>query len=129
MMRWLGVVVVSAGLSLGACGSSEKKKQDDTPAFVAAPDKDALVGVWSDGNNTISFDAGGAYRWEESRTCGAPPCPSTSKSGKWELRNGAIYLNNAEGGDERLEFSFSNQQKSLSVSSKKQGSSWSLNKR
>jgi len=128
MTRWLGVLVVSAGLSLGACGSSEKKK-DDTPAFVAAPDKDALVGTWSDGTNTLSLDGNGSYRWEEARACGAPPCPSTATSGKWELRNGAIYLNNAEGGDERLEFSFSNQQRSLSVSSKKQGANWSLNKR
>ena len=129
MMRWLGVVVVGAGLALSACGSSEKKKAPEGPAFVAAPDKDALVGTWSDGTNTISFDANGSYRWEESRSCGAPPCPSTATAGKWELRNGAIYLNPNDGGDERLEFSFSNQQKGLSVSSKKQGANWSFSKR
>jgi hypothetical protein len=128
MMRWLGVVVVSAGLALGAC-SSEKKKTTEAPTFVAKPDAEALVGSWSDGSATVSFDAGGSYRWEEARPCGAPPCPATATSGTWQLRNGKIYLDPGEGGDEIIEFAWADQQTSLSLSSAKQGARWSLKRR
>jgi len=129
MMRWLGVVVVSTGLALIACGSSEKKKNPDGSTFTAAPDAQALVGTWSDGSRTVAFDAGGSYRWEEARPCGAPPCPATATSGTWQLRNGKIYLDPQEGGDEIVEFTFAEMQKTVSLSSKKQGSTWVLKKR
>lgn len=129
MMRWLGIAAVSAGLTLAACGSSEKKKTEtNEPGFVAAPAEQALPGRWSDGSNTLSLDAGGTYRWEETRSCGAPPCPTTSTGGKWSLRNGKIYLSPAEGGDEVFEFGFQDNQKGLSLSSNKQNKSWSLRK-
>lgn len=129
MMRWLTVMVVSAGLALGACGSSEKKKEEPAgPTFEAKADSEALAGRWSDGMSTITFDPGGSYRWEEARPCGAPPCPSTMTSGTWQLRNGKIYLDPQEGGDEVIEFGFADQQTSLSLSSNKRSKSWALKK-
>ncbi len=131
MMRWLGVLAVSAGLALGACGSSEKKKDEpvETPTVAPKSDQEALVGSWSDGASTITFQSGGAYTWEESRPCGAPPCPSTATSGTWQLRNGKIYLDPAEGGDEIIEFDLMDQQSRLALTSAKQNKTWSLNKR
>lgn len=131
MMKWLGMLAVSAGLALGACGSSEKKKTEpEGPGFVAAPPEQALVGNWSDGSNTVHFDPGGSYRWEEARQCGAPPCPTTTSAGKWQLRNGKIYLYPADGGgDEIVEFNFSDNQTGLGLSSAKQSKNWALRKK
>jgi len=121
------MMAVTAGLALGACGSSEKKK-DDGPTFSDRAPEEALVGRWTDGSNTISFEPGGSYRWEEARSCGAPPCPATVQTGKWSLRNGKIYIDHSEGGDEIVEFGFMDQQTGLSLTSAKQSKSWSLRK-
>jgi len=128
MMRWLGMMAVTAGLALGACGSSDKKKDTSGPTYSDKAPEEALVGRWSDGSNTVSFESGGRYRWEEARSCGAPPCPASATSGTWTLRNGKIYLDPSEGGDEIIEFGFVDQQMGLSLSSAKQGKNWSVRK-
>jgi hypothetical protein len=128
MMRWLGVLVVSAGLALGACGSSEKKKEPVDTGPTALPVKEALVGGWTDGTSTLKLMAGGAYSWVESRPCGAPPCPSTSTSGTWQLRNDKIYLDPADGGDEIISFDLMDHQSRLVLTSAKQDKTWSLNR-
>ncbi len=129
MMRWFGIVAVSAGLTLGACGSSEKKSDTPSgPTYTDRAPEEALIGRWSDGSNTISFESGGSYRWEEARACGSPPCPTTASSGRWTLRSGKIYLDPSEGGDEIVEFGFMDNQTGLSLSSAKQGKNWTLRK-
>ena len=127
MMRWLGMMAVTAGLALGACGSSEKKNEDGS-TYVEKVPGEAIVGRWSDGSNTIAFEPGGAYRWEEARSCGAPPCPGTVSTGKWSMRNGKLYLDHPEGGDEVIEFAFMDQQSGISLSSAKQSKTWTLRK-
>ncbi|MBL8787991.1 MAG: lipocalin family protein [Deltaproteobacteria bacterium] len=129
MMRWLGVAVVAAGLTLGACGSSEKK--DNTPSgptWTAAPDKDALAGKWSDGTSTISFNGNGSYSWAKAIPCGSGDCKTTSTAGKWELRNGKIYLTPDGDTNEVIEFQFGNQQNTLRLNSNKSGQTWNLNR-
>lgn len=125
MMRWLGMMAVTAGLALGACGSSEKKNESD-PTFVEKSPDQAIIGRWSDGSNTVAFESGGAYRWEEARSCGSPPCPGTVSTGKWSYRNGNIYLDHSEGGDEIIGFSFMDQQTGVTLTSEKQSKSWIL---
>lgn len=119
MIRWMGFAIVAAGLSLTACSSSEKKATSTTSAFVAAPDAEALVGKWSDGNTTVTFNSSNAYSWKSTRSCRVEPCQEVTSTGNYSLRHGSLYLDPSEGSNESYSFSFSNQQRTLSLSSDK----------
>lgn len=126
MIRWAGAAVVAMGLALGACGDKEAKK-DNTPTWTPAPDGDAIIGSWSDGANTFTFDSNLNYRWEKEVSCGKPPCPTTATSGTYSLKQGKVYLDPQEGNDLVIDYTFENQQKSVSLHA---GSdSWNLGKK
>jgi hypothetical protein len=134
MKQWLTVAALAAGLSLSACGSTEKKDTTPTqPAFTPAPDKEALVGSWSDGTTTVTLNANGSYKWDEAEACRTAPCPmKDSDVGNWELRGDKLYLtstSNKEEGTHAVSFSFENNQKSVKLGSNKRNANWSLNKR
>jgi hypothetical protein len=132
MNRWIGIATLSMGLALGACGSSKKQAPAAPvePAFTAAPDAEALVGTWSDGSATFTFN-GRAYTWSEVIPCGAPTCQEKAKgAGDYDLRNGGkIVLKGALGdkGDLMVTFSWQNNQKTVVLSDG--ASTWTLNKR
>ena len=131
MLRLFVLASVALTLSLGACGSSEKKKTDTptetAPTVTTRPDSEAIVGTWQAGTTTIKFTADGKYTWNETRACGAPPCPTTSSNGTYQFRNGKLYLN-AAGADtnEAVEFQWAPGQDGLMLNSNKQGKSWNL---
>jgi len=126
MVRWLVLAMVTTGLAFSACGSSETKKTDDTPAWTAAPDAEAIVGAWKSGDNSVTFDANGNYRWEKAIPCGNPPCPTSASSGTYRITHGKLYLDPQQGDDQIVEFTFGDMQKSVSL--KDATGSWSLNK-
>jgi len=123
MIRSMGLLVVAAGLTLSACGSSEKKKSDSA-TFTAAPDQQALLGTWSDGATTLNLNSNMNYTMELSRE----GRNTTATSGKWQLRGGAIYLTPQGQMDEVYDFSWGSEQRSLSLTTAK-GGSWNLVKR
>ncbi len=123
MIRTMGFLVVAAGLTFSACGSSEKKEA--APAgFTAAPDEQALLGTWSDGGTTLNLNSNKTYTMELTREGRNP----TASSGKWSLRGGALYLHPQDQTDEVYDFSWGSEQRSLSLSSAK-GGTWNLVKR
>lgn len=128
MIRWVGAAVVALGLSLGAC-SHETKKDNNGPAFVAAPDGEAIVGTWSDGANTFTFDANLNYRWEKEIPCGKPPCATSATSGSYQLRSGKVYLNPPQGNDVVIDLSWADQQKTVTLHSGADNATWTLHKR
>lgn len=128
MIRSMGFLVVAAGLTFSACGSSEKKAAPAaTATFTPAPDDQALVGTWSDGTTTLELRGDMTYTMDESRGGGRS---ATGGTGKWSLRGGALYLHPAADGatDEVYDFQFGAEQRSLSMKTVK-GGSWNLNKR
>jgi hypothetical protein len=132
MKQWLTVAALAAGFAFSACGSSEKKDTTPTaPAFTPAPDNEAIVGSWSDGQSTLTINGNGTYRWDDSIPCGAPPCPVKSTNGAWELRRDKLVLtpSDAEAGADPVAFSFENNQKTVKLSSNKQNRDWTFNKR
>ncbi len=113
MTRWLGTALVTMALTLGACGSSEKK--DTGPAWTAAPDAEAIVGTWGSGASSATFDANGNYRWEKEIPCGNPPCPTQADSGTYRITHGKLYLDPQQGDDQIVEFSFGDKQSSVNL--------------
>lgn len=126
MLRLTVLASLALALSLGACGSSDKKTTD-TPAETAArPDAEAIVGTWKAGTTTIAFGADGNFTWSETRPCGAPPCPATTSNGTYEFRNGKLYLNAAGETTEVIEYEWATGQNGLMLNSNKRGKSWNL---
>lgn len=129
MFRSMGLLLVAAGLAFSACGSREKKNDTPAPAaapvFTPAPDEQALVGAWSDGTTTLRLNANQSFTMEVNRGERNPQ----TKSGRWSLRGGALYLHPEGQLDEVYDFSFSNEQRSLGLSNNKQNASWNLTKR
>lgn len=113
----LAVLALSLSLSLGAC----KKKQTKTDEPVAGPaqpqmsDQEALAGTWQSGQSRLTMTTGGKYTAETVRSCGAPPCPTTSKSGTWELRRGQIYLTPSDGEVDVLDYTIGYNPRTLNV--------------
>jgi hypothetical protein len=132
MTRWYGIAALTMGLALGACGGGKKNTTPTPvePAFVPAPDAEALVGTWSDGKATFTFN-GRAYKWSEVVPCGAPTCQENEKgAGEYELRNnGKVVLKGGLGdkGDLMVTYAFQNNQKTVVLSDG--ASTWTLNKR
>ncbi|MFO0745593.1 MAG: hypothetical protein U1F43_07965 [Myxococcota bacterium] len=113
------------GLAFGAC--SHETKKDNTPAFVAAPDGEAIVGSWSDGANTFTFDGNLNYRMEKEIPCGKPPCPTTATTGTYKVAAGRLVLDPPEGNDILLNFGWADNQKTVNLTG--EGGAWTLHKR
>jgi len=136
MKRWIGVAFVTMGLALGAC-SKKQTTQEETPgdestAFAAAPDNEAILGGWSDGQNTFTFNKGGTYSWVESIRCSSPPCKEVAKAnGTYQFRGQRILLGGGLGaqGDLSLNFSWANQQNTLQLTGGAGTYNWTLNRR
>jgi hypothetical protein len=113
----MAVIALSLSLTVGAC----KKKQTKTDEPVAGPaqpqmsDQDALAGTWQSGQSRITMTADGKYTSETVRSCGAPPCPTTAKSGTWELRRGKLYMTPSDGEVDVLEYSIGWNPRTLNV--------------
>ena len=114
MKRLLVVALAVTGLGMGACGGDEKKK-DDGPTFTPAPDAQAIVGSWGAGDDTVTFDANGNYKWESIVPCGAPPCPVKATTGTYRLAGGKVALDPAEGNDQELGYSFGGNQTTVTL--------------
>ena len=128
MFRLLTIAFVGVMLSASAC-SSDEKKTDDGPTTTqpTMSDAEALIGSWSDGSNRIVFNSNNTYRWEQSRACGAPPCPTTATNGTYMLRNGKIYLDPNDGDDEVIEFAIAWDPRRVTLTSNKRSQTWNLN--
>jgi len=128
MTRFIGLSLLALTLSFAACGGGEKKNVEvapaPTPVATMAPDQ-AIVGTWRDGSNTFTFGADKSVVWQQSRACGAPPCPTTTSRGTYELRHGKLKVA-LDGADEMMEMSFNGDQSQLNLSSNKRGQSWGL---
>ena len=127
MTRFIGLSLLTLSLSFAACGGKDKAPAPaPAPAPVAtmAPEQ-ALIGSWRDGSNTFIFGADKSFTWQESRPCGAPPCPTTSNRGTYEFRHGKVKVV-IDGNDEMMEFSFNADQTQLNLSSNKRGQNWGL---
>lgn len=131
MKRWFGVTVVMVGLTLGACSNSETKPSSDpVGAYTPASNSQAILGTWSDGSNTFTFDANGNYKWSEITPCAAPTCAESQRAaGSYEIRQNRVLLGGALGsnGDLSVTFSFANEQNTVTLSDGTK--SWTLNRR
>lgn len=127
LVRCLALLFVTLGLV--ACGGGDKKVAKDEPVQETQPqmtDAEALVGTWGAGNERLSFTDDGRYTWEKTRPCGAPPCPKETASGTWQLRNDMLYLDPQAGGDRVLSYQLSWEPRTLALSEKKSGKSWTF---
>lgn len=87
------------------------------PIEIAGPsavaDSEAVVGTWSDGNNTFEFTANGDYIFRHQIPSGLGSGPVVQESGMYQLRGTRIYLKPSKGFDKVLEFTFQGQQDTL----------------
>jgi len=132
MIRWLMIALLTLSFGFAACGSS-KKTQTETETHETAPaetprmaDSEAVVGTWREGTTSITFKDNMTYRWDQTRPCGSPPCPTTTTTGRYEFRGGNLYIIPEGGTAEVLNMSFSGDQNALKLTSNKRNQSWSL---
>lgn len=126
-MRWLGMASIAMSVSIAACGDRGGKAPAPVDNWQPAPDAQAIVGNWTDGQTTFVFGANGNYSWDKVVPCGAPPCPVTSTTGTYQVRGNKVYLNPPQGNDITVDFAFENKQSSVRL---QEGSaSFLLNKR
>ncbi|MCC6619800.1 MAG: hypothetical protein IT385_01015 [Deltaproteobacteria bacterium] len=114
MLRWIGLAMVTMALTFSACGSRETKKDGGTE-WVPVPDAQAFVGTWGAGANTLSFQDNGQFRMEKETPCGKPPCPTSASSGSYRITQGKLYLEPSGGELSIMDFSFANNQNTVTL--------------
>ncbi len=124
MMRWLGMA--SIAMTVAACGDRGKPTPEHEN-WQPAPDGQAIIGTWTDGQTTFSFLENRNYRWEKVVPCGSPPCPVTNNSGTYEVRGGKVYLDPPQGNDIVIDYLFENKQGTIRLQDG--SSSFLLNRR
>lgn len=129
MKNLIVTAVIGMSLAFGACSSSKKKEEAPapTPQQVLLPDSQALIGSWTDGSNTFTFNGNNTFSMTKSRGCTNPPCPSTTTSGTYQFRSGQIYISSPGQEDQVLTYILNQGAKTLSLTNKRSGESWNLN--
>jgi hypothetical protein len=114
----LAVLALSLSVTVGACKKKQTKSDEPVAAGPTQPqmsDQEALAGTWQSGQSRITMTADGKYTAETVRSCGAPPCPTTSKQGTWELRRGKIYMTPSDGEVDVLDYSIGWNPRTLNI--------------
>lgn len=87
------ILIAAALTSLSlACASDPPASTATTAPAAPVADAEAIVGTWTGSNTTINFIDASNFKWQETRPCGAPPCPATMTQGTYQLRRGQIYI-------------------------------------